>query len=140
MNNLKKLIEWYENLNEGCLDEINYFYDDKVFFKDPFNEIDGIENLNKFFVHMFKNLDNPRFVFIDIFENNESVFLTWNFFVKIKGNELQINGVSHLKCNKSDKIVYHRDYWDVGEEVLLKIPFIKLLYGLFRKKMAFSQE
>ena len=139
MNNLKKLIEWYENLKEGCLDEIDFYYDEKVFFKDPFNEIAGRENLRKIFVHMFDNLDNPRFVIIDTINNRESVFLTWNFFLKIKGKEIQIDGSSHLKCNKDNKIVYHRDYWDVGEEVLLKIPFIKSLYGLFRNKLALSQ-
>ncbi|GIT03869.1 MAG: hypothetical protein CM1200mP28_11280 [Deltaproteobacteria bacterium] len=30
------------------------------------------------------------------------------------------------------------DYWDVGEELLLKIPLIKSLYGFFQNKLALS--
>ena len=69
-----------------------------------------------------------------------SAFLTWDFFLRIKGREYKIHGSTHLKFNKKNRIVYHRDYWDVGEEILLKIPFIKFVYSYIQKKMALPQE
>ena len=47
MNNLKELTLWYENLKEGSLDEMEFFYDENAFFKDPFNEIEGRDKLMK---------------------------------------------------------------------------------------------
>ena len=140
MNNLKELKKWYENLKEGSLDEMNFLYDENVFFKDPFNEIKGRDKLMKIFVHMFETLEKPQFVILDTIENSGSAFLTWDFFLRIKGREYKIHGSSHLKFNKENRIVYHRDYFDVGEEILLNVPFIRLMYSYFRKKLALPQE
>jgi len=136
LSDLKKIKTWYENLNKNTLDQIEIYYDRNVFFKDPFNEIFDRDGLRKVFYHMFENLENPHFVFIDTIENDDEAFLTWDFFLKIHGKDYKIHGSSHLKYNKEKIIFYHRDYWDVGEEVLLKIPFAKFMYGFFRKKIA----
>ena len=140
MNNLKELTLWYENLKEGSLDEIDLFYDENVFFKDPFNEFKGRDKLMKVFTHMFENLENPHFVILDTIEDNDGAFLTWDFYLKIKGREYMIHGSSHLKFNKGNRIVYHRDYWDVGEEILLKIPFMKFMYSYIQKKIALPRD
>ena len=94
----------------------------------------------KVFAHMFENLGNAHFVILDSIENSEGAFLTWDFYLKIKGRGHKIHGSSHLKYSKENKIVYHRDYWDVGEEILLNVPFIRVMYSYFRKKLALPQE
>ena len=138
MNSLREFKEWFINLNESTLDNIVSYYDENVFFKDPFNEFNGREKLKNLFIHMFITLKNPHFVFIDNIENSEGVFLTWDFIFSYKEKLIKIHGSSHLKLNDEEKIVYHRDYWDVGEEILLKIPLIKSLYGFFQSKLAMS--
>ena len=138
MNRLAEFKEWFINLNESTLDNIVTYYDENVFFKDPFNEFNGREKLKKLFIHMFNSLKNPHFVFIDNIENSEGVFLTWDFIFSYKEKLFKIHGSSHLKLNDEKKIMYHRDYWDVGEELLLKIPIIKSLYGFFQSKLAMS--
>ena len=60
--------------------------------------------------------------------------------LRIKGREYKIHGSSHLKFNNENRIIYHRDYWDVGEEILLNVPFIRVMYSYFRKKLALPQE
>ena len=138
MDSLTEFKEWFLNLNESTLENIGSYYDENVFFKDPFNEFNGREKLKKLFIHMFITLKNPHFVFIDNIENSEGIFLTWDFIFSYKGNLFKIHGSSHLKLNEENKIIYHRDYWDVGEELLLKIPIIKSLYGLFQSKLSMS--
>ena len=138
MSSLREFKEWFINLNESTLDNIVSYYDENVFFKDPFNEFNGREKLKKLFIHMFITLKNPHFVFIENIENSEGIFLTWDFIFSYKEKLFKIHGSSHLKLNDEEKIVYHRDYWDVGEELLLKIPIIKRLYGLIQNKLAMS--
>ena len=135
---MKEFKEWFLNLNESTLDNIVSYYDENVFFKDPFNEFNGREKLKKLFFHMLISLKNPHFVFIDNIEKNKEIFLSWDFIFSYKEKLFKIHGSSHLKLNDKEKIVYHRDYWDVGEELLLKIPLIKSLYGLFQNKLAMS--
>ena len=138
MNNLTEFKEWFLNFNESSLGNIGSYYDENVFFKDPFNEFNGREKLKKLFIHMFITLKNPHFVFIENIENSEGIFLTWDFIFSYKEKLFKIHGSSHLKLNDEKKIMYHRDYWDVGEELLLKIPIIKRLYGFFQSRLTMS--
>jgi len=138
MNRLTEFKEWVINLNESTLDDIVSYYDENVFFKDPFNEFNEREKLKKLFLHMLITFKNPHFVFIDTIENSREIFLNWDFIFSYKEKLFKIHGSSHLKLNDEEKIVYHRDYWDVGEELLLKIPLIKSLYGLLKNKLALS--
>ena len=132
----RELRDWYKNLKIEDLQQLNLYYADNVFFKDPFNEVVGIDKMENIFLHMFKTLSNPHFVFIDVIENDDSAFLTWDFIFHIKNRQFKIHGSSHLKYDSQNKIIYHRDYWDVGEELLLKIPVLSSLYRIFSKKLA----
>ena len=116
MNRLTEFKEWFINLNESTLDDIVSYYDENVFFKDPFNEFNGREKLKKLFLHMFITFKNPHFIFIDTIENSEGIFVTWDFIFSYKEKLFKIHGSSHLKLNDEEKIVYHRDYWDVELE------------------------
>ena len=44
-----------------------------------------------------------------------------------------MRGVSHLKFAADGKVNYHRDYWDTGEELYMKLPLIgAVMRGLKR--------
>lgn len=135
MNNTKDLIKWYEELNLDSLSELPKFYKNECFFKDPFNELKGINNVKSIFTHMFDELEGPKFIFIDVIAKDNQSFLSWDFTFRLKGSEYKIHGSSHLKW--SDGLIeYHRDYWDVGEEVLLKIPVVRSMYKLLVNKLS----
>lgn len=135
MKNLDKVTSWYETLSKASLTKINSVYTKDTFFKDPFNEFYGSDKIERIFKDMFDKMENPRFVFIDKFEEGAQAFTTWDFLFSLKGTSYKIHGSSHLKFNSDGLIIYHRDYWDVGEELLLKIPVVKSLYGMLRKKI-----
>lgn len=138
MNKVNELFTWYETLAPDTLKEIKNFYDQDLYFKDPFNEVKGVDKLIGIYSDMFENLENPRFIFIDKIMEGEQIFVTWNFNFILRQKEYCIHGSSHLKLNDKMLIVYHRDYWDVGEELLLKLPIIKNLYSVLKSKLGSS--
>lgn len=140
MNDLNKLTQWYEHLSEATLKDIDNFYSENVFFKDPFNEFTGREKVKSIFEHMFTSLNEAHFVFIETIQQGSSAFITWNFIFKFKDAQYKIHGSSHLKFDELGKISYHRDYWDVGEELLLKLPLIKSIYKIFQQKFALKEK
>ena len=58
---------------------------------------------------------------------------------ELNKKEYVIHGSSYLKLNEFGQIKNHRDYWDVGEELLSKIPILKQLYGIFAKRMRLEE-
>lgn len=138
MKSIAAIYTWYESLTKESVENINDLYVEHAFFKDPFNEVKGRDKIKHIFNDMFDKLENPRFVFIDKIEQGNQVFVTWDFIFSANKKIYTIHGSSHLKLNDDLMITYHRDYWDVGEELLLKIPLIKNIYGALRKKIGSS--
>ncbi|WP_372654358.1 nuclear transport factor 2 family protein [Halobacteriovorax sp.] len=136
MSNTTKIVNFYEKLKPADVSRLGEIYEEDAFFKDPFNELKSLSNIEKIFEEMFNELENPYFVFIDKISHNHQVFLTWDFVFTKNRRNFKIHGSSHLKLSESGKIMYHRDYWDVGEELLLKLPVIKSIYGALRNKLA----
>jgi steroid Delta-isomerase len=124
----------FENLSRDKVAMLRELYAHDAWFKDPFNEVTGIDAICKIFDHMFDQVQNPRFVVKDAVAQGPDAFLTWDFLfssARMKsangdGSQL-IRGASHLKFGADGKITYHRDYWDVAEELYEKIPLLGAL-------------
>ncbi len=136
--NIDKLIHFFESISQENTVDLKQIYTDDVFFKDPFNEVNGIQHVITIFDHMFHQLDQPRFVVTTHVSQGDQAFLTWDFLFKMKRfnrNEQCIRGASHIRFAADGRVSYHRDYWDVAEELYEKLPLIgSVMRGL--KKMA----
>jgi steroid Delta-isomerase len=137
-HNLDKLIHFFESISQENTVDLKQIYTEDVFFKDPFNEVNGIQHVITIFDHMFHQLDQPRFVVTTHVSQGDQAFLTWDFLFKMKRfnrNEQCIRGASHIRFAADGRVCYHRDYWDVAEELYEKLPIIgSVMRGL--KKMA----
>ena len=131
------LVAFFETLTSDSVARMGEFYAAEVWFKDPFNEVQGLGEVQRIFSHMFVALDRPRFVVTTEVQGERQCFLTWDFefYLRRKGAVLQtIRGSSHLKFNEAGQVVYHRDYWDAAEELYEKLP---VLGGLMMFLLAF---
>ena len=137
-HNLDKLIHFFESISQENTVDLKQIYTEDVFFKDPFNEVNGIQHVITIFDHMFHQLDQPRFVVTTHVSQGDQAFLTWDFLFKMKRfnrNKQCIRGASHIRFAADGRVCYHRDYWDVAEELYEKLPLIgSVMRGL--KKMA----
>jgi steroid Delta-isomerase len=126
----------FEQLSRDRVAQLPQFYADGAWFKDPFNEVTGIAAIQKIFDHMFDQVQNPRFVVKDCVSQDHDVFLTWDFLFDSArmGGAQTVRGASHLKFNAAGKITYHRDYWDVAEELYEKIPLLGSLMRWIKRR------
>lgn len=136
---LRRLIDFFEHLTEQSVADMPSFYSINAYFKDPFNEVNSVEEITRIFSDMFQQVENPRFVVHTAFESENQVFMAWDFLFEMKrfkvGQVQCIKGSSHLQLNQNGLVQSHRDYWDTAEELYEKIP---VLGGLMRwlKKQA----
>ena len=128
-----RLRTYFETISPQSVGRIGEFYAADARFKDPFNEVRGLPEVQRIFSHMFVALERPRFVVTDSIVGENQCFLTWNFEFHLKRFDrvtLQtIRGASHLKFTAAGLIDFHRDYWDAAEELYEKLP---VLGGLMR--------
>jgi len=137
---IDELIRFYRELSPESIARFPDFYSANAYFKDPFNEVHGIAPIQRIFSHMFKQVDEPRFVVIEKVVDANGAMLVWEFCFRVKrwgkGETQIMRGVSHLKFAADGKVNYHRDYWDTGEELYMKLPVIGALMRGLRRVLA----
>jgi ketosteroid isomerase-like protein len=135
-----RIVMLFETFQPMDIERLDDYYAADAQFKDPFNEVNGIPDIQAVFRHMFVALNEPRFTVHDVICEGDQCFLTWDFFFSFKrfsGATQIIRGSSHLKLDLHGKVSLHRDYWDAAEELYEKLPGLGLLMrGLKRRARA----
>jgi ketosteroid isomerase-like protein len=136
---LQPFVAFFEQLRREDLPRLGRFYAADTRFKDPFNEVVGVEAVAGIFRHMFDTLDEPRFVVRDVIVQGDRAFLAWDFLFRMRrfdrGGQC-IRGASHLRFGPDGLITEHRDYWDAAEELYEKLPLVGGLMRWLKRRAA----
>lgn len=128
----------FENLTPQSVEsDFLTVFDRKIYFKDPFNEVRGLQDLQQIFRHMFASLHEPQFRIHHLAGADKTGYLEWRFYFKTSatGTTQQINGMSKILINDQGKVIVHIDYWDSGEYVYRKIPILRTLISWINKRL-----
>jgi steroid Delta-isomerase len=125
---LRRLALWFNHLQPADLPHVERYYAPQASFKDPFNEVVGPQAIRGVFEHMYRTLDNPRFVVTGAVSQGAEAFLTWEFHFRFKRSgpapNQVVRGSTHLRFDSHGLVLWHRDYWDVAEELYEKLPVV----------------
>jgi limonene-1,2-epoxide hydrolase len=124
---LKSFLDFYTVVNKENLHKLPSVYSEDVVFEDPMHRIDGLSDLSLYFKKMYTNVDTSTFEITDIIHEGNIATVFWIMsFVHPKlnsGNAVIVEGCTKLK-GEGSKIVYHRDYLDVGQMLYENIPVL----------------
>jgi steroid Delta-isomerase len=136
---LDALAQFFTTLSQESLPQLRDFYAADAFFKDPFNEVQKVADIEHIFSEMFVSLHAPKFVIHSQIAQGNEAFLIWDFHFRIKkyqpNLEQKIRGSSHLKFDEQGRVNYHRDYWDAAEELYEKLPLIGIIMRFMKRRV-----
>lgn len=134
------LIRFYEGLSPASLVEISRIYAAEAAFKDPFNDVRGVDAIERVFRHMYTQVHEPRFRVVSHLAEQGEAWLAWEFRFRFRGwrsGEVQlVRGATHLHFAPDGQVLAHRDYWDSGEELFAKLPVLGGLIDWLRRRLA----
>ena len=135
---LDALVGWFETLSPQSVARTAEFYAPGARFKDPFNEVQGVQAIAHIYAHMFVQVHAPRFRVLDRVQDAGGALLTWEFSFSGKpGSQTTVvRGATHLKFDAQGRILEHRDYWDTGEELYAKVPVLGALMRWLRRRLS----
>ncbi|AXH12125.1 nuclear transport factor 2 family protein [Halarcobacter bivalviorum] len=129
---------FFESINKYTpLKEYAKYFDLNAKFKDPFHEVEGLQNIFRIFLNMYKKLEEPKFKIDEIVENRNIAYIKWTFTFRFKKDkEIQsFEGVSRVVFNEENKVVLHEDFWDAASNLYEKLPFVSLLIRFVKRKI-----
>jgi steroid Delta-isomerase len=135
---VERVARFFETLQPASIAQMGDYYTPDAYFKDPFNEVNGLAQVQRIFSHMYVALDNPHFVVTERVVQGAQCFLVWDFkfcFKRFdKNTEQTVRGTSHLRFAPDGRISYHRDYWDAAEELYEKLPVVRVLMRWLKRR------
>lgn len=133
-----QIANYFETLTPASVGQIKDLYAPTARFKDPFNDVKGIADIERIFQHMYVALEQPRFVIVEEIVDGQQAFLTWEFRFKFKRFDTQteqvVLGTTHLVLDDQGQISLHRDYWDAAEELYEKLPVVGALMRWLKQR------
>jgi ketosteroid isomerase-like protein len=138
---LQNLSDFYEHLSPASLPQIRKLYAADAQFKDPFNDVQGIAAIEAIFEHMFATTQNPQFKVLQTLQEGNHALLVWDFRFEKQGfsKPVCIHGTSLIAFNAEGLALRHRDYWDSGEELFAKLPWVGGLFRWFARQFKSPQ-
>ncbi len=130
--------ELYQSFNANTVSKLTDIYSDNVVFEDPVHKIVGLDDLQSYFEGLLTHLSSCQFTIQEVVIVDQQGFISWEMTLthtKLnKGQPVIVSGTSHLRF--TDKVHYHRDYFDMGAMVYSHLPIVGTVISYIKRRMA----
>jgi len=138
VSSVQQLVQFFEQLQPQDVSRLSALYAPEARFKDPFNDVRGVPEIERIFTHMFEALDTPHFIVTERIVQGQQCFLAWDFRFRFKRFDTHtwqtIQGSTHVVFNAQGLVTLHRDYWDAAEELYEKLPVLGSLMRYLKRQ------
>jgi hypothetical protein len=138
---LDKFITIYSKLGTNNLHLLNEVYHQDVEFIDPMHSLKGIDNLLQYLDGIYSQVTHCEFIINEVIETDSEAAIYWTMtFCHKKLNKKEpiiISGHSHIKSLDS-RVIFHRDYLDIGAMLYEHIPLLGPLVKQVKKRASQS--
>ena len=136
---LSNFVSIYQTLATNNLDLLATIYHHDITFIDPIHQVKGFDDLYKYFNGLYQNLLTCEFIIEKVIFDGKEAAIYWTMTYQHnrlnKGELVSVSGSSHIQ-GKEDKVIYHRDYLDVGAMLYEQIPLFGKLTKWIKAKAA----
>ena len=124
---LNNFVATYQKLSNTNLALLADVYHKEVTFIDPLHHVAGFDNLSKYFNNLYQHLTHCQFDIKHVVCCENEAALYWQMSYKHpklnQGNMVVVEGHSQIKGHE-DKVIYHRDYLDIGAMLYEQLPLL----------------
>ncbi len=139
---LDRLIAWFETLSPQSVARTGEFYAPDAHFRDPFNDVRGVERIERIYAHMFEQVSEPRFAVIAWHHKNDSAMLLWELSFRARPGAAVaiVRGTTHLRFDAQGRVSAHHDYWDPAGALYEGVPLLGALLRAVRRRLSAPQD
>jgi len=133
---VEEYAEFMSNLSVETLPHLSRHVANDVFFRDPFNEVTGVDKMHQIFAHMFESMGEVRFEVLHCAMSGDTGLLNWSMAATLRGKPWEFAGMTKVEFDDEGLVVSHIDHWDAAREFYEHFPIIGWALKAIRQKIA----
>jgi len=134
-----RIRQTFDDVRVDTLDLLDELYAEEVVFEDPLGRIEGLDGFKVYMEAMYQYVQEISWAYTDEVIQGDTHVLYWTMTLRTKGlnkgKPFSVDGTSHIKFGEGGKIVYHRDYFDMGAYVYERVPVVKWFVKFVKKRL-----
>ena len=127
--------QYLETLSPETLRELSEYVLSDVRFKDPLNDVRGVDSMSRVFRHMFENVQDIRFEVRHLASDDTICLMSWRFKGSLSGKPWCFDGTSVVHFTEDGRVSEHIDHWDAAQDLYERLPFIGRLLAFLRRRL-----
>lgn len=135
-----RIRDTFNGLDRDHMHVLDDFYAAGVTFEDPLGRIEGLDALREYYANMYRNVSAIQFDFAEEVVQGDTHVVVWTMTVQASGlnhgRPVLLEGNSLIRFGSDDKVVYHRDYFDMGAMVYEYVPVLGFFVNVVKKRLA----
>lgn len=135
---LKLFADFYaEYSTKSITAGVRSVYADDAWFGDPFQIVEGIDEIEHYFLAMAEPVEECVFDVTSWQRCNNDYYIRWTMTLVSKAakkERIETIGISHVRYNKEGKIVFQQDYWDTGA-MFERMPIVGFWTRFAKKRL-----
>ena len=108
-------------------------YEEKLFINDTLSQFSSRENLVEHFKGMNNRVSNVTVKLLNTSYYQDSAYVHWSmaYDFKIFGTTrtMASHGISEMKINENNKIIFQQDFWDPADGLYRSLPYVGGTYS-----------
>lgn len=108
-------------------------YEDELYINDTLSQFQQRNDLIEHFKSMNERVSNVSVKLLNTSHYEDSAYVHWrmSYDFKIFGatRSMDSHGISEIKLNEQDKIVFQQDFWDPADGLFRSLPYARGLYA-----------
>ncbi|MCG9722807.1 nuclear transport factor 2 family protein [Shewanella sp. Isolate7] len=134
---LQNFIAVYSDLGTENLEGLRQIYHPDIVFCDPLHRVEGLDRLLGYFQGLYHQVISCDFTIVSVLEHQGEAAVYWTMTFRHKQlngcQPIEVEGHSQLRA-KDNKVIYHRDYFDVGVMLYEQLPLLGSLIRAVKRR------
>lgn len=115
------------------VDKASSLYEDKLFINDTLSQFSSREHLVEHFKGMNKRVSNVTVELLNTSYHRDSAYIHWSMAYDFKmfgaTRTMKSHGISEMKVNEKNKIIFQQDFWDPANGLFRALPYVGGVYS-----------
>ena len=108
-----------------------------VHFRDPFNDLRGLDALDRLLLHTRRTVQDLVFRVGDRAWSGDTVYLRWEMTGRVPViGPWRVEGLSQVRFDADGRVAEHLDHWDAAGQFYGHLPLVGALLRLIRSRAA----